>query len=107
LEDAVRIGDLIGLLNAWIVSSIESNSCAISEEGMSECMAGLVRKKKPCAAYAGLKGMVESPVFGLANNSTCKEIFLNKQLLYSEERGEIIESERGEAKPRSRSCSFY
>jgi hypothetical protein len=47
--------NLIGLLNAWMVSSIESNSCAISEEGMSECMTVSVRKKKTCAAYAGLK----------------------------------------------------
>jgi hypothetical protein len=64
-------------------------------------------EKKPCAAYAGLKGMVESPVVGLANNSTCKEIFLNKQLLYSEEKVEIIESEGGGVKPRRRCCSFY
>jgi hypothetical protein len=64
LEDGVRIGDLIGLLNAWMVSSIESNSCAISEEGMSECMAVSVRKKKTCAACAGLKGTVGSAVLG-------------------------------------------
>lgn len=46
MEDGVRIGDLIGLLNAWMVSSIELNSCAISEEGMSEWMTVSVRKKK-------------------------------------------------------------
>jgi hypothetical protein len=56
------------------------------------------QKEKPCAAYAGLKGTVESPVLGLANNSTSKEIFLNRQLLYSEEKREIIESERGAKK---------
>ena len=46
MEDAVRIEDLVGLLNAWMVSSIELNSCAISEEGMSEWMTVSVRKKK-------------------------------------------------------------